>query len=67
MVGGWFQSRSEMAQEWGLVGYFVAPNLFAALPNVQDHLDCVLDMALGVIRGVEGATALSPLWHVSQT
>jgi hypothetical protein len=29
-----FQSRGEMAQEWRLVDYFVAANLFAASPNV---------------------------------
>src|SRR4051812_15333392 len=38
----------EVAQEWGFVGQVHAGDLLAVLPDFQDDLDNVVDVALGV-------------------
>src|SRR6266446_8829225 len=43
-----FQTSREVPQELCLVGYFVAADLFAFAPNVQNHFHDVLDVALRI-------------------
>jgi len=44
----WLQPRGEVGQEGSFVGKSQAANLVAALPDLQDYLDHVVDVALGV-------------------
>src|SRR5215469_3016109 len=44
----WFKMRGEVAQERGFVGEAHPGDSLSILPNFEDHLDCIVDMALRV-------------------